>query len=92
MSGYNFVYSAGVFYVPDGIPSPPSAPCVSYFDPKVQIAGVAADVSSFSAAPGLVGIGQVVVTVPARLTSGDYDVAVTIGMNGNIVRLPVRVP
>lgn len=92
MSGYNFVYSAGVFYVPDGIPSPPSAPCVSYFDPKVQIGGVAADVGSCSAAPGLVGIGQVVVTVPARLTSGDYDVAVTIGTNGNIVRLPVRVP
>ena len=31
MSGYNFVYSTTVFYIPDGIPSPPSVPCVSYF-------------------------------------------------------------
>jgi uncharacterized protein (TIGR03437 family) len=93
MSGYNFVYSAGVFYIPDGIPSPPSAPCVSYFDPKVQIGGIAADVSSCSATPGLVGIGQVVVTVPPGLVSGDYDVALTMDANvkGNIVRLPVRV-
>lgn len=94
VSGYNFVYSNGVFYVPDGIPSPPSAPCVSYFDPKVQIGGIAADVSSCSATPGLAGIGQVVVTVPPGLTSGDYDVAVTVASNvkGNVVKLPVRVP
>ena len=93
MSGYNFVYSAGVFYMPDGIPSPPSAPCVSYFDPKVQIGGLAADVSSCSATPGLVGIGQVVVTVPPGLASGDHDVAVIMNANvkGNIVRLPVQV-
>lgn len=87
-------YSAGMFYIPDGIPSPPSAPCVSYFDPKVQIGGIALDVSSCSATPGLVGIGQGVVTVPPGLTSGNDDVAVTIATNGkgNIVMLPVRVP
>ena len=45
MNGYNFVYSAGDFYIPDGIPSPSSASCVPYFDPKVQIGGIAADVS-----------------------------------------------
>jgi uncharacterized protein (TIGR03437 family) len=94
ITGYDFVYSPGVFFIPDGIPSPPSAPCVSYSDPQVKIGGMAADVSSCSATPGLVGIGQLVVTVPTGLASGDYDVAVTMDTNvkGNIVQLPVRVP
>jgi uncharacterized protein (TIGR03437 family) len=93
IDGYDFVYSPGVFVIPDGIPSPPSVPCVSYADPQVKIGGVAADVGSCSAAPGLVGIGQLVVTVPLDLASGDYDVAVTLeSVEGNIVRLPVRVP
>ena len=94
MNGYNFVYSAGDFYIPDGIPSPSSASCVPYFDPKVQIGGIAADVSSCSATPGLAGIGQLVVTVPTGLAAGVYDVAVTMDANvkGNIVQLPVRVP
>jgi uncharacterized protein (TIGR03437 family) len=93
ISGYNFVYSPGVFYIPDGIPSPPSTPCVSYLAPQVRIGGLLADVSSCSAAAGLVGIGQLVVTVPSPLASGDYDVAVTmVNVNGNIVRVPVRVP
>ncbi len=93
MSGYNFVYSTGVFYIPDGIPSPPSVPCVSYFDPQVQIGGIKADVRSCSTAPGLVGIGQLVVAVPPGLASGDHDIAVTLATTkGNVVRLPVRVP
>jgi uncharacterized protein (TIGR03437 family) len=94
LNGYNFEYSSGVFGIPDGIPSPPYAPCVSYFNPKVQIGGIAADVSSCSAAPGLVGVGQLVVTVPPGLPSGDHDVAVIMNTNvkGNIVRLPVRLP
>jgi hypothetical protein len=43
--------------------------------------------------PGLVGIGQVVVTVPTGLAAGVYDVAVTMDANvkGNIVQLAVRV-
>jgi uncharacterized protein (TIGR03437 family) len=94
ISGYDFVYSPGVFFIPDGIPSPPAVPCVSYSDPQVKIGGMTADVSSCSAAPGLVGIGELMVTVPPSLASGDYDVAVNMDTNvkGNIVRLPVRVP
>jgi uncharacterized protein (TIGR03437 family) len=93
MHGYNFVYGAG-FSLPDGIPAPPSIPCVSYFNPQVTIGGIPADVHSCSAAPGLVGIGQLVVTVPPALTSGDHEIAVTMGGNvkGNIVQLPVRLP
>ena len=53
---------------------------------------MAADVSSCSAAPGLVGVGQLVVTVPLDLASGDYDVAVILeSEEGNIVRLAVLV-
>jgi uncharacterized protein (TIGR03437 family) len=94
MVGYNFVYSEGVFFIPDGIPSPPSIPCVSYFNPQVQIGGMAADVNSCSATPGLVGIGQLVVTVPPGLPSGNYDVAVTMSTNikGNVVQLLVGLP
>ena len=94
ISGYDFVYSPGVFFIPDGIPSPPALPCVSYSDPQVKIGGKTAGVGSCSAAPGLVGIGELMVTVPQGLASGDYDVAVTMDTNvkGNIVRLPVRVP
>ncbi len=95
VSGYDFEYSPeGSFtFIPDGIPSPPSISCVSYSDPQVKIGDLAADVSSCSAAPGLVGIGQLVVTVPPNLTSGDHDVAVMLAhVKGNIVRLPVRVP
>jgi uncharacterized protein (TIGR03437 family) len=92
IDGFDFEYSAGVFVLPDGIPSPPSVPCVSYTDPQVNIGSMAADVSSCSAAPGLVGIGQLVVTVPLDLASGDYDVAVTLeSEQGNIVRLAVLV-
>jgi len=46
--------------------------------------------------PGVIvgsGIGQLVVTVPPGLESGDYDVAVTLeDAMGNIVRLPIRAP
>ena len=96
ISGYDFEYCPGVSFtfIPDGIPSSPSVPCVSYSDPQVKIGALAADVISCSATPGLVGIGQLVVTVPTGLASGDYDVAVTMDGNvkGNIVQLPVRVP
>ena len=95
ITGYDFQYSPGgsFTFIPDGIPSPPSVPCVWYSDPQVKIGVLAADVSSCSATPGLVGIGQLVVTVPPGLTSGDYDVAVTLASTkGNTVRLPVRVP
>jgi uncharacterized protein (TIGR03437 family) len=94
ISGYDFEYSPGgsFTFIPDGMPSPPSIACVSYSDPQVRIGEMAADVSSCSAAPGLVGIGQLVVTVPPNLSSGDYDVAVTLAhVKGNIVRLTVRV-
>lgn len=95
ISGYDFEYSPGGSFtlISDGAPSPPSIPCVSYSDPQVNIGGVTADVSSCSAVPGLVGIGQLVVTVPRGLASGDYDVAVIMDGNvkGNIVRMPVRV-
>lgn len=92
INGFDFEYSPGVFVIPDGIPSPPSVPCVSYAEPQVNIGGMAADVSSCSAAPGLVGVGQLVVTVPLDLASGDYDVAVILeSEEGNIVRLAVLV-
>jgi len=94
ISGYDFDYSPGgsFTFMPDGIPSPPSIPCVSYSDQQVKIGDLAAEVNSCSAAPGLVGIGQLVVTVPRNLTSGDHDVAVTLAhVQGNLARLPVRV-
>src|SRR5262249_24712335 len=96
INGYDFDYSPGgpgsFTFVPDGIPSPSAIPCVSYSDPQVKIGDMAADVSSCSAAPGLVGIGQLVIIVPPSLTPGDYDVAVTLEhVKGNSVRLPVRV-
>ena len=58
ISGYDFEYSPGgsFTFIPDGIPSPPSIPCVSYSDPQAKVGGVTADVSSCSAAAGLVGI------------------------------------
>jgi uncharacterized protein (TIGR03437 family) len=91
MSGFNFVYSDRVFFIPDGIPAPPSTPCVSYFDPTVQISGVAADVASCTAAPGLVGVGQLVVTIPANLQSGSNQVSVSLdGIPGNLVQLLVQ--
>jgi uncharacterized protein (TIGR03437 family) len=95
ISGYDFEYSPGgsSTFIPDGMPSPPSIACVSYSDPQVKIGDIPADVSTCSAAAGLVGIGQLVVTVPPNLASGDYDVTVTLAhVKGNIVRLPVRVP
>lgn len=91
MSGYNFEYSPGVFYIPDGIPSPPGIPCVSYFNSQVQIGGIPAEVRSCTAAPGLVGIGQLEVIVPPGLASGDYRVVVTLtNVTGNVVQLPVQ--
>ena len=90
LHGYNFVYSPGNFYMPDGLPAPENIPCVSYFDSKVDIAGMAAEVTSCTAAPGLAGIGQLVVKVPPGLPSGTHDVTVRIsGSKGNAVKVPV---
>ena len=94
ISGYDFDYSPGgsFTFFPDGIPFPSAIPCVSYSDPQVKIGDMVADVSSCSAAPGLVGIGQLVVTVPPSLAPGDYDMSMTLAhVKGNTVRLPVRV-
>ena len=81
-------------FLTDGVPAPADAVCATYINPQVKIGGAVADVSSCSAAPGMVGVGQVVVTVPPSLASGDYEVAVTMDTNlkGNVVRVPVRVP
>jgi len=87
------VYWTGLqgFNVPHGMASPPSTPCAGYFDPKVEIGGIAAEVISCIAAPGLAGIGLVEVRVPPSLPSGNYDVAVRISnVKGNAVKLPVR--
>ena len=96
LSGYNFVFSQdkGVFFIPDGIPSPPSIPCVEYLNPQVQIGGRAAEVKSCSATPGLVGVGQLVVTVPSDLPSGNYDVGITMDtyVKGNVEQLLVQHP
>jgi uncharacterized protein (TIGR03437 family) len=93
MNGHNFAFEGG-FFIPDGIPAPPSAPCVSYFNPQVTIGGIRADVQSCSAAPALTGIGQLVLTVPPDLGPGNHEVAVTMStsIKGNVVSLPVRVP
>lgn len=81
----------GGFNVPHGVASPPSTSCAGHFDPKVEIGGIAAEVVSCTAAPGLAGIGQVEARVPAGLASGNFDVAVRISnVKGNVVRLPVR--
>lgn len=90
LTGYNFVYAPGVFHVPDGIAAPPS-PCVQHLEPKVEIGGIAAEVRSCTAAPGLAGVGELAVRVPEGLRSGKHDVKVIIGTKGNVVKLPVRV-
>jgi uncharacterized protein (TIGR03437 family) len=92
MDGYNFVYPNGVYFVPDGTPSPTPAPCVYYFNPLVQISGVTAQVTSCTATPGLVGVGQLVVTVPAGLPSGSNQVSVSMDgtTRGNPVQLLVQ--
>lgn len=88
MYGNNFTVM-----VADGAPSPSSAPCVSYFDPQVRIGGLAVDVKSCSASPGLVGVGQLIVSVPPSLQSGTYNVLVSMdSVNGNAVQLPVQQP
>ena len=91
MGGYSFLYPDGSLYPPDGTASPTPAPCVSYFAPTVQIGTVATAVNSCVATPGVAGIGQLVVTIPPGITSGDYNLAVTLNnTKSNIVKLPVR--
>jgi len=87
-------WQSGTAFLTDGVPTPASAVCANYLSPQVKIGGIVADATSCSPAPGTVGIGQVVVTVPSGLPSGDYDVELIMGGNlkGNIVRMAVRVP
>ena len=90
LHGYNFVNSPGNFYMPDGAAAPENTPCVSYFDSKVDMGGLSAEVTSCSAAPGLAGIGQLLVKVPPGLPSRTHDVTVRIsGVKGNLVQVPV---
>jgi uncharacterized protein (TIGR03437 family) len=80
-------------FLPDGVPSPPSTPCVYYLNPIVQIGGVKAEVKFCGAAPGLVGVGQINAVVPSTLQSGSYDIRILMGGTyGNSVNLAVQGP
>jgi uncharacterized protein (TIGR03437 family) len=79
--------------IPDGAANPSSALCVSYFNPLVKIGGRTAQADSCSAAPGLVGVGRLIVTVPPDLATGAYSVSVSMdNISSNSVQLPVQHP
>jgi uncharacterized protein (TIGR03437 family) len=77
----------------DGAPAPSSAPLATTLaTPSVTIGGVPATVSYSGLAPGLVGLYQVNVQVPASVPTGDaVNLATTVGsLTSNTVTVAVR--
>lgn len=58
--------------------------------PAVSIGGRDSEVLFSGLAPGLAGVYQINVRVPADAPSGEPDVVVTMGRSSRPVRLPVR--
>ncbi len=77
----------------DGAPAPSSAPLATTLaTPSVTIGGEPATVSYSGLAPGLVGLYQVNVQVPASVPTGDaVNLAITVGsLTSNTVTVAVR--
>ena len=78
-----FLYANGLGPVTNqpasGDPAPLSPLAETTTIPMVTIGGRNATVSSSALAPGVAGLYEIEVTVPAELTAGTYQVSVTIG-------------
>lgn len=73
----------------DGHANPAGLPCRPAQEPGVMVSGRAAVTITCAAAPGMVGIGQIVVRVPEDLDTGAHDLYLSYSPLSN--RIPVFV-
>ncbi len=77
--------------VPTGTLAPAAPLAVTTIQPKVTIDGLSADILFSGLAPGLVGLNQIDVRIPAGARVGDLPlVAVQNGITSNTAIVPVR--
>jgi uncharacterized protein (TIGR03437 family) len=79
--------------VPTGAPSPSNPPANVVDTPTLTLNGTEIPIGFAGLTPGLVGLYQINVQLPAGLADGNYDVAVSQdGMVSNTTLLPVKTP